>query len=136
MILKRRAECAPWTARHLSAQRKARRGLVVDDHVNPMRRRWPPLFRWKCRTRLAFGGIGAIRMATGLISDVIVMDISMPECNGFEAALALRHGERTHAIAIIAFSALDEIEVRRHLADHEFDGYCQNGQSHPSAHTD
>jgi two-component system, OmpR family, response regulator len=57
------------------------------------------------------------------------MGISMPECTGFEAARALRLDVHTEGIAIIAFTALDEDEVRRYLADHEFDGYAQKGQS-------
>jgi two-component system, OmpR family, response regulator len=57
------------------------------------------------------------------------MDISMPECNGVQAALALRQNGSTSSIAIIAFTALDEAELCRHLAGQEFDGYCQKGQS-------
>jgi two-component system, OmpR family, response regulator len=30
---------------------------------------------------------------------------------------------------ILAFTALDESEVRRHLTHITFDGYCQKGQS-------
>ncbi len=30
---------------------------------------------------------------------------------------------------MIAFTALDEAEVRRHTVDSEFDGYCQKGRS-------
>jgi CheY-like chemotaxis protein len=57
------------------------------------------------------------------------MDISMPVCDGFQAALALRRDSRTAGIGIIAFTALDETEVKRQLSDHEFDGYYQKGQS-------
>ena len=53
----------------------------------------------------------------------------MPDCNGYEAARMLRHDPRTAALAIIAFTALDESEVRRNLTDHEFDAYCQKGQA-------
>ena len=45
---------------------------------------------------------------------------------GYEAASALGR-ERTHGVAIIAHTALDEIEVRRRLTDSEFDGYVQKG---------
>lgn len=60
------------------------------------------------------------------------MDISMPEINGFEATLALRQNARTGNIVILAFTALDEREVLRHLTHSNttsFDGYCQKGQS-------
>jgi CheY-like chemotaxis protein len=41
------------------------------------------------------------------------MDISMPECHGFDAARVLRQEPRTDSIAIVAHTALDEPEVRR-----------------------
>jgi len=79
--------------------------------------------------RVAFGGHEAISIATAWIPHAVIMDISMPECTGFEAALALRQDPRTHEIAIIAFTALDEMEVHRHAMESQFDGYCQKGQS-------
>lgn len=80
---------------------------------------------------VAFGGVEAISLSIEWNPHVILMDISMPECNDFEASLALRHDPRTShiAIVIVAHTALDEAEVRRHLSDSEFDGYCQKGQS-------
>jgi two-component system OmpR family response regulator len=74
------------------------------------------------------GGMEAVKVGVAWRPHVIVMDISMPRCNGFQAAVALRNDKRTRGIAIIAFTALDEMEVRRHLTDKEFDGYCQKGQ--------
>ena len=74
---------------------------------------------------MAYGGVAAVAIGTDRSPDVIIMDIAMPECSGFEAAFALRHDPRTDNIVIVAFTALDEAEVRRHLADQELDGYCQ-----------
>jgi two-component system, OmpR family, response regulator len=79
--------------------------------------------------RVAYGGVEAVAIGIDWAPDVIIMDISMPECNGFEAAFALRHDPRTRGIAIVAFTALDEVKVRKHLADQEFDGYCRKGQA-------
>lgn len=57
------------------------------------------------------------------------MDISMPECNGYEATIALRHDKRTSGTIVLAFTALsDDGDVRKHLVDHSFDGYSQKGQ--------
>jgi CheY-like chemotaxis protein len=50
------------------------------------------------------------------------MDISMLECNGFDAARVLRQEPRTDSIAIVAHTALDEPEVRRQATADEFDG--------------
>jgi two-component system, OmpR family, response regulator len=79
--------------------------------------------------RMAFGGLEAITIGTDWAPHVIVMDISMPGCNGYEATFALRQDRRTSETIILAFTALnDDAEVRKHLADHSFDGYCQKGQ--------
>ncbi|MEX3897864.1 PleD family two-component system response regulator [Paraburkholderia sp. BR10954] len=77
--------------------------------------------------RVAFGGAEAIEMGRDWVPHVILMDISMPQCNGFEVARALRNDPRTGWIALIARTALDEAEVRRQLAGQEFDGYAQKG---------
>jgi CheY-like chemotaxis protein len=50
------------------------------------------------------------------------MDIPMPECNGFQAALALRRDARSCGIATINCTALDEMKARKRLTDHVFDG--------------
>ncbi|KQR77268.1 hypothetical protein ASG35_13245 [Burkholderia sp. Leaf177] len=103
--------------------------LVVDDNVNAAEALAAYLTFERMQCRVAFGGREAILMATSSVPHAVVMDISMPECTGFEAALALRQDQRTLGIAIIAFTALDENEVRRHAVGNEFDGYCQKGQS-------
>lgn len=59
---------------------------------------------------------------------VILMDISMPECNGFDATRVLRQEPRTDSIAIVAHRALDETEVRLQATADEFDGYVQKGR--------
>ena len=52
----------------------------------------------------------------------------MPQCNGLEAARTLRSEPRTSGIAIVAHTALDELDVRQQLMDDEFDGYLQKGR--------
>ena len=78
---------------------------------------------------MAFGGWEAITIGTDWAPYVIVMDISMHGCNGCEATSASRQDRRTSGTVIVAFAALsDDTEVRKYLADHSFDGYCQKGQ--------
>jgi two-component system OmpR family response regulator len=103
--------------------------LVVDDNHNAAEALATYLSFENVDPRPAFGGLEAISIGSAWLPHAIAMDISMPECNGVQAALALRQDGRTSGIAIIAFTALDEAEVCRHLTDQEFDGYCQKGQS-------
>lgn len=121
--------CHAWTQRHVEVSRPQLRVLIVDDNSNSAHALTAYLSFENMECRLAYGGVEAVAIGTDWAPDVIIMDISMAECNGFEAAFALRHDPRTCNIAIVAFTALDEAEVRRHLADQEFDGYCQKGQA-------
>jgi two-component system OmpR family response regulator len=77
----------------------------------------------------AFGGHAAVPVATEFRPHVIIMDISMPDCDGYQAALALRGDARTKEVAIVAFTAFDEAELRQHVLDHEFDAYYHKGRA-------
>jgi two-component system, OmpR family, response regulator len=117
-----------WTQRRINATREPLRVLVVDDNREAAEALATYLTFENLTLYTAFGGREAIETCLACKPQLVIMDITMPECSGFEAALALRDDPRTAHIGIIAFTALDESEVRRHLQDHEFDGYCQKGQ--------
>jgi len=117
-----------WTKRVNYVDGKSPRVLVVDDNQSAAEALVTYLGFEDIEPRPAFGGAEAIAIARSWLPDLIVMDISMPYCNGIEASRAMRAEVATRGIAIIAFTALDEEEVRRQLVDHEFDGYCQKGQ--------
>ncbi|WP_075357187.1 response regulator [Caballeronia sordidicola] len=119
----------PWTQRRIKLGKGTLRVLVVDDNQNAAEALAAYLAFEKIDCQTAFGDAQAISVGVAWSPHVILMDISMPDCNGFQAALALRQDARTREITIIAFTALDEAEVLRHLTDHEFDGYFQKSQS-------
>lgn len=118
----------PWTNRRIDGRGEPIRVLVVDDHSVAAEALAMVLSFENMICRVAFGGHEAIAIGREWMPHAIVMDISMPDCTGFEAALALRHDPRTSETSIFAFTALDETEVHRHTIDSEFDGYCQKGQ--------
>jgi two-component system, OmpR family, response regulator len=120
---------SPWTARRVVVYDAPLRVLVVDDNQNAAEALAAYLAFERMQCRVAFGGVEAVSIGTTWIPHAIVMDISMPDCTGVEAATALRQDPRTCAVAIIAFTALDETEVRRLAGEGHFDGYCQKGQS-------
>lgn len=119
----------PWTTRRVPIDGAAPRVLVVDDNPDGALALATYLSLEQMASRTAFGGREAIEAATVWTPHVILMDVSMPDCNGIEAARVLRHDPRTSGIAIIAYTALDETEVRRQLNDDEFDGYLQKGRA-------
>ena len=79
------------------------------------------------KMRPAIGEAEAMTLARHWMPDLIVVGISIPECNGFDASLTRRTDPGTRDIANGAFMTFDAYEVRRHLVDHEFDGYCKIG---------
>ena len=120
----------PWTRRSFELAGMPLRVLVVDDNQNAAAAMASYLSFESMECRVAFGGLEAIAIGTHWAPHVILMDISMPECNGYEATFALRQDQRTSGTIIVAFTALnDDGDVRKHLIDHSFDAYSQKGQS-------
>lgn len=117
-----------WSERQTQMTGVQLRVLVVDDDENAAAALETYLTLQDIVCRVAFGGLDAIATATRWLPDLILMDISMPQCNGVEAAQALRQSALTSDIVIIAHTALDEAEVRRHAIGLEFDGYFQKAQ--------
>lgn len=118
-----------WTDRRVRVDNARLRLLVVDDNANSAYALVAYLSLEDIECVVALGGKEAIALAVMHDPHIILMDISMPECDGYDAARALRRHPRTRDVVIVAHTALDEVEVRRHLDDDEFDGYLQKGDS-------
>lgn len=119
----------PWTTRRAVLKGAALRVLVVDDNHNAAVAMVAYLDTKSIEARAVFGGLEAIDTARATAPHVILMDLNMPLCDGFEATRTLRRDPNTNHFVIIAHTALDETEVRRHQADSDgFDGYVQKGQ--------
>lgn len=58
---------------------------------------------------------------------IVILDITMPEHDGYATARVLRRVARTRDAVIIAFTALGEETVRTEGMHSGFDGYCQKG---------
>jgi CheY-like chemotaxis protein len=59
--------------------------------------------------RTANNGVEGLALAREWLPDVILMDLMMPEMDGYDATKALRADPRTQSIVIIAYSALDSV---------------------------
>jgi CheY-like chemotaxis protein len=104
--------------------------LVVDDNPNAALAMVAYLGAEAIGARAVFGGLEAIDMGRAWTPHVILMNLTMPQCDGFEAARTLRQDPDTVQIVIVAHTALDELEVRRHVVTgEEFDAYMQKGRS-------
>jgi CheY-like chemotaxis protein len=94
------------------------RALVVDDAEDVRL-----LVQQVCRlvgvdTEEAPSGVAALeRLATGPLPDLVVLDVQMPDLDGWETLAAIRRDERTRALPVILCSVRSQpIDVERAMA--------------------
>ncbi len=84
--------------------------LIVDDKPANLRLLAAMLVEQGYKVRSAINGPLALTAAQAAPPDMILLDINMPEMNGYEVCERLKADENTHDIPIIFISALDEIQ--------------------------
>jgi len=82
--------------------------LVVDDDEDILLIVQTMLTNGGYSVALARNGKEAIDQAIGLHPDLIVLDVMMPDLNGFEVCQRLRADARTHDVPVLMLTALDE----------------------------
>ena len=55
-------------------------------------------------------GAAAIEMANKYLPDIILLDILMPDMNGFDVLVALKASDKTRGIPVIVITGLDSVE--------------------------
>lgn len=121
--------CARWSSRTVRFTGLMPAVLVVDDHEASGEALTAALGAEAMDVRFASGGVQALEVTRNWIPDVVVLDINMPIHDGFSTARVLRRIQTTQDATIVAFTSLDEREVREKALISGFDGYCQKGQS-------
>ena len=81
--------------------------LVAEDHLDSRDALRALLEAFGYRVIEAVNGRQAVDVALRELPDLILMDIMMPELDGFEATRELRRHRRTHATPIIAVTAME-----------------------------
>lgn len=81
--------------------------LIAEDHPDSRDALRALLEAFGYQTAVAVNGREAIEIALAEKPDLILMDIMMPELDGFEATRILRDHEQTRAIPIIAVTAME-----------------------------
>lgn len=79
--------------------------LLVEDNLINQRLTSSLLEKKGWDVKVAANGREAVRTLEVESFDLVLMDIQMPEMNGFEAAEEIRKRKETAAIPIIAFTA-------------------------------
>ena len=120
--------CQRWSAREVQVLHELPRVLVVDDNAGAADALATYLSYEGVEARSANGCAQALQCVKDWVPDVVVLDIMMPERDGYETAIALRSYLPTQSLGIVAFTSLDEEHVRETARSrHNFDGYCQKG---------
>ena len=86
--------------------------LVVDDDRNAVDILNRLLTKEGFTVLCANGGREALALVAAHTVDVILLDVMMPEMDGFQVCEALRQSDRTRNIPIILLTAKDDMETR------------------------
>jgi len=86
--------------------------LVVDDDRNAVDILSRLLTREGFTVQCASGGHEALATVARHPIDVILLDVMMPDMDGFQVCEALRRDERTREIPVILLTAKDDMETR------------------------
>lgn len=81
--------------------------LIAEDHLDSREALGALLEAFGFCVVTAVNGAEAVERAVALRPDLILMDIMMPELDGFEATRRLRGLPETEAIPIITLTAMD-----------------------------
>ncbi len=82
--------------------------LIVDDMPHNLELLSAMLIKRGYVVRPALNGAMALRAAKATPPDLILLDINMPELNGYEVCRRLKNDQETRDIPVIFISALDE----------------------------
>lgn len=82
--------CVLWTDRNVDADAGRWRILVVDDNAASAEGLAAALSADGCDARYVLSGVDALQAIDGWVPHIVVLDISMPEHDGFATARVLR----------------------------------------------
>jgi CheY-like chemotaxis protein len=95
---------------HTDNLRRAKVLIVEDSRTQAMRLR-SLLEKAGLEVSLAQNGRVGLEVARGMLPDLIVLDVHMPEMNGIQVCRALKRLPETQSIPIIMLTAHDDLET-------------------------
>jgi CheY-like chemotaxis protein len=104
-------------AQQESAIKRGYKILVVDDNTDAAKSLAIMLRYEGHETQFAFSGAAAIEVCTTFTPDVILLDIGLPEMNGYEVCKHLRGTGHCTKTCIIAMTGYDTEDYRRLSAE-------------------
>jgi CheY-like chemotaxis protein len=86
--------------------------VVIDDHPGVARGLAALLTRIGCRVAVADNGLEGLALCRDLVPDVIVLDLALPDIDGFAILAELKEAPGLEDTRFIAMSGNDEEPVR------------------------
>jgi CheY-like chemotaxis protein len=91
----------------------ARRILVVDDNIDSAKSLTVLLDLGGHETRSAYDGLEAVEAAISFRPDVVLLDIGLPELNGYDVARKIREQPWGQRVVLVALTGWGQEEDRR-----------------------
>jgi signal transduction histidine kinase/CheY-like chemotaxis protein len=104
--------------------------LVVDDNIDAAESLGTMLAYSGHDVRVAHGGVEALSTAREFSPNVMILDLGMPEMDGYAVARAVRSDPKIAATRLIALSGYGQAEDRRRTADVGFDEHLVKPVEH------
>ena len=108
----------------------ARRILVVDDNRDAAESLAELLQLSGHQTRLAYDGLEAVRAAAEFRPELVLLDIGLPQLNGFEAARRIRAEPWGQDMVLVALTGWGQDEDRRKSSEAGFDQHLVKPADH------
>jgi CheY-like chemotaxis protein len=99
------------------------RVLVVEDEYDSAKMVSKILTHSGIQIELANNGYECLNKLEAFDPTIVVMDLAMPEMNGWEALIQMRSNPATAHIPVIAITAFDSVDVAEDAYKAGFDGY-------------
>ena len=110
-------------AKSVETTAKQTRILAVDDNEDNLLLLSEVLNAFDCSLLTATSGQIALTIAQAYNPDLILLDVMLPDLNGIEVVLQLKHNPTTENIPVIAVTALASEEDRDRLLAVGCSGY-------------
>jgi signal transduction histidine kinase len=103
--------------------RGARRVLIVEDHVDTAESLGTLLRNMGHEVRIVYEGRAAVRAASERVPDVVLLDIGLPDMDGYQVAACLRRDLRLMRVPIVAVTARGREEDRQRSREAGFQAH-------------
>lgn len=117
----RAAEASAQAQPRAAGEGPPRRVLIVDDHVDAADSMALLLSMRGDEVRVVHNGVEAIAETQHFRPHAILMDIGMPQLNGYEACRRIRETDAGRDIVIVAITGWGQAEDKRRSSDAGFD---------------